>query len=102
MKKIGPLFASLLLVLLCIPAMAQEAALSGSVQDATGAVLPGASVKLTSRAQGTVREQLTNEAGVYQFTFLPPGVYDLEIAMQGFKTLKRTDLVLAVAQNARL
>ncbi len=101
MFKRGLYLASLLFVV-SIPVLAQEAALSGSVQDATGAVLPGASMKLTNKAQGTVREQLTNEAGVYQFTFLPPGSYDLEISMQGFKTLKRADLLLAVAQNARV
>lgn len=91
-----------LLMLLASPVWAQQAALSGTVQDATGAVLPGASLKLISKAQGTVREQLTNEAGAYAFTFLPPGVYDLEISMAGFKTLTRTDLTLAVAQNARM
>src|SRR5262245_26246133 len=82
---------------------AQEAAaVSGSVKDSTGAVLPGATLKLTSKSQGIVRQQFTNEAGVYQFTFLPPGTYDIEISMQGFKTLTRTDLTLTVAQNARL
>src|ERR1051326_2975928 len=65
------------------PAWAQQATLSGTVQDTTGAVLPGASLKLTSKAQGTVRDILTNESGVYQFPFLPPGVYDLEITMPG-------------------
>ena len=70
-------------------AWAQQAALSGTVQDTTGAVLPGASVKLTSKAQGTVRDIITNEAGVYQFSFLPPGVYDLEISLPGFRTLTR-------------
>jgi len=80
----------------------QEAAISGTVQDATGAVLPGVTVKITSKSQGTVRQQVTNEAGVYQFTFLPPGVYDMEVSLPGFKTLTRTDLTLAVAQNARM
>src|SRR5215470_12586922 len=84
-------------------AWAQEAAaLSGAVQDSTGAVLPGVTVKLTSKAQGTVRQQVTNEAGVYQFTFIPPGVYDIEVSLPGFKAFTRTDLTLAVAQNARL
>jgi hypothetical protein len=80
----------------------QAAALSGAVQDSTGAVLPGVTVKLTSKAQGIVRQQVTNESGVYQFTFVAPGVYDIEVTLPGFKTLSRTDLTLAVAQNARL
>ncbi|MBI4472249.1 MAG: carboxypeptidase regulatory-like domain-containing protein [Acidobacteria bacterium] len=93
---------AVVLMFSAIPASAQDGAVSGTVQDATGAVLPGVSVKLTSKAQGTVRQQVTNEAGVYQFTFLPPGIYDLEVSLPGFKTLTRTDFTLAVAQKARL
>ena len=93
---------ALSLVLIGSPAWAQDAALSGTVKDTTDAVLPGVNVQLTSKAQGTVREQLTNEAGAYKFSFLPPGAYDLEISLPGFKTLRRADLTLAVAQNARL
>ncbi len=92
----------LVLLLFTTTAWAQDAALSGNIQDSSGAVLPGVQVKLTGKSQGTVRQRLTNEAGVYQFPFLPPGVYDLEIAFQGFKTLTRTDINLAVAQNARM
>ena len=102
MKTIVCTLAIASLIFTASPAWAQQAALSGAVQDATGAVLPGVSLKLTNKAQGTVREQLTNEVGVYQFQFLPPGAYDLEVSIQGFKTLTRTDLILAVAQNARL
>ena len=79
-----------------------EAALSGTVQDTSGAVLPQATVKLTSHEQGTVRNADTNQAGVYQFSFLPPGTYDLDVSAAGFKTLTRTNLTLAAAQNARL
>ena len=55
--------------------------LSGNVLDATGAIIPGATVKLTSQGQGTVRTAQTNEAGLYQFSFLPAGVYDVEVAV---------------------
>ena len=79
-----------------------EAALSGTVTDTTGAVVPNATVKLTSHEQGTVRTVQTNQAGVYQFSFLPPGTYDLDVSANGFKTVNRTNETLAVAQNARL
>src|SRR5258707_1871628 len=78
-----------------------DSALSGTVYDTTGAILPGAAVKLTSKAQGTVRNVQSNESGVYQFSFLPPGIYSLEVSEPGFKTLTRTDIQLAVAQNLR-
>lgn len=92
------------LPLFLIPcALAQnEGAISGAVQDSSAAVLPSAAVKLTNHAQGTVRTVLTNQSGVYQFTFLPAGTYDLEVAAPGFKTRTEKDLTLAVAQNVRM
>ena len=79
-----------------------EASISGTVQDTSGAVLPNATVKLTSHEQGTVRTIQTNGAGVYQFSFLPPGTYDLEVSANGFKTLTRANETLAVAQDRRI
>src|ERR1051326_2209373 len=70
------------LVFVCFSAITlsaqNNASLSGTVQDTTGAIVPGATVKLTSHEQGTVRTYLSNEASVYQFSFLPAGVYDIE------------------------
>jgi hypothetical protein len=92
-----------LATLLSLPVFAQtDGALSGTVHDTSAAVLPQATVRLVSREQGTVRTVDTNQAGVYQFSFLPPGTYDLTVSASGFKTLSRTNFVLAVAQNARL
>jgi hypothetical protein len=79
-----------------------DAAISGTVQDSSGASIPRAAVKLQSHEQGTIRNAESNQAGVYQFSFLPSGTYDLEVSGPGFKTLTRTNIVLAVAQNLRL
>ncbi|HUA85556.1 MAG TPA: TonB-dependent receptor [Bryobacteraceae bacterium] len=79
-----------------------EGAISGTVHDSSGAVLPSATVKLTNHEQGTVRNAQTNAAGVYQFTFLPAGTYDLEISANGFKSQTQSNINLAVAQNMRL
>jgi hypothetical protein len=99
-KRIIGLVAFLLVSV--IGAFAQNnASLSGAVQDSTGAIVPGSSVKLTSHEQGTVRTYTSNEAGVYQFSFLPAGTYDIEVSMNGFKTLLQKDITLAVAQNMR-
>jgi hypothetical protein len=100
MKFAKPYFAFIVLV----GALAwgqNDATLSGTVADSTGAVIPQAAVKLTSREQGTVRTAETNQSGVYQFSFLLPGSYNIEISANGFKTTTRTNLVLAAAQNAR-
>jgi len=93
----------LLLCFFCaLEALGQNnASLSGTVLDTTGAIVPGATVKLTSHEQGTVRTSQSNEAGVYQFSFLPAGVYDIDVTVPGFKTLVQKDVTLAVAQNVR-
>ena len=75
-----------------------NASLSGTVQDSSGAVLPNAAVKLTSHEQGTVRTTQTNSAGVYVFSFLLQGTYDLEVSAVGFKTTTRVNETLAVAE----
>src|SRR5258708_3351578 len=83
-------------------ALAQNtAALGGTVQDSTGAVIPRAAVKLTSHEQGTVRTGESNQTGLYSFSFLPRGVYDLEVTATGFRTLNDKNITLATAENVR-
>jgi Carboxypeptidase regulatory-like domain/TonB dependent receptor len=76
------------------------ATLSGAVTDATGAIVPGATVKLTSPEKGVSREMKTDADGHYSFTQLPPATYTLEVSDQGFKGYKQTGIVLDAAQSA--
>ncbi len=100
--RIHPVLLIIVLSVTALAANAQNnASISGSVLDTTGAIVPGVTVKLTSHEQGVVRNSLSNEAGVYQFSFLAAGVYDIEVAVPGFKTLLQKDITLAVAQNLR-
>ncbi len=99
MKLRVALFALLFLVPFAVAQ--DEGAVSGTVQDTSGSVIPSASVKLTSHAQGTVRTAQTNQSGVYNFSFLPAGAYDLEVSATGFRTQTRRDIILAAAQTAR-
>ena len=75
LRRVSMLPVVLVFLILVPSAWGQEAALSGTVRDSSGAVIAGAAVKITNQAQGTVRTARTNEAGVYQFSFLPPGKY---------------------------
>src|ERR1700688_2402312 len=69
-------------------AQALTGALVGTVKDEQGAVLPGATVRVTSPALiGGPTATTTNEKGQLRFPVLPPGPYRLDIAMQGFATL---------------
>src|SRR5450631_1205974 len=86
-NNIATLLVMLALVL-SIPqgASAQGSAsanLSGTVHDSTGAVVPDANVSLRDTQKGTERKSSTNDAGIYVFTSVPPGVYSLSVAKTG-------------------
>lgn len=84
------LFKSLLCIaMLALPvsAVAQTtASLDGLVSDPSGAVVPGAKVKATNVATQNVRITQTNEAGVFSFSGLPSGDYQIDIDAPGFHT----------------
>jgi outer membrane receptor protein involved in Fe transport len=96
----------LLLCVMAAAALAQSdvggATLNGTVSDATGAAIPGAKVTVTSPATGFTRNTQTNESGLYTFTRLPPGTYELTTDNQGFKTNRRTGLQLNVGAVATI
>ena len=56
--------------------------LNGRVTDSTGAVIAGASVKVTLLSTGAVREITTDNSGQYQFSQLAPGRYTLSVCCQ--------------------
>jgi Carboxypeptidase regulatory-like domain len=70
------------------------ATLTGTVQDASGGVIPGAQVKLTNEATQESRVEQTNGAGLYAFPSLVPGTYDIQASAKGFKTTTVTSIAL--------
>lgn len=77
------------------------ATFAGIVTDPSGAVLPGAEVRLINEGTSAVMEQLTGETGEFVMDFVPAGVYTLRIVMPGFKTYESRSIPLNSAQNAR-
>jgi outer membrane receptor protein involved in Fe transport len=76
--------------------------LIGTVRDQQGGVLPGASVRLTSPAlMGGAVEQQTNDRGQLRFPALSPGLYALEIALQGFSTHREAGIVIGPGATIR-
>ena len=61
-------------------------AVTGTVQDSTGAVLPNAQVELKSAAGVTVQSTTTDRAGTFRLESVPPGRYDLQVTFEGFET----------------
>ncbi|MBE0660232.1 MAG: TonB-dependent receptor [Bryobacteraceae bacterium] len=79
-------------------ALAQEArgTIVGRVVDASGSIVPNATVEVTNKAMGTKLTLTTTEAGLYQAPFLIPGIYRVEASLTGFKKYVRDDIELRV------
>ena len=73
-------------------AQATTATLVGTVTDTTGAALGHATVAITNESTGQTYTGQTNESGNYEFTLLPPGVYSIKVADQGFAGSETTEL----------
>ena len=92
-----------LALLLCLPFYGQTLGeIVGEVKDSTGAVVPGATVMATNLGTNASRTGTTNEAGLYAFPALVPGMYRVRVEMKGFKPVTRSDIELQVQQTARL
>src|SRR5215471_3734972 len=89
-----------LLLTLCFPVAGLyagvTASISGTVTDASGAAVVGATVTATNVDTGVVTTQTTNAQGYYSFQALPLGKYTIDVQQAGFKTLRRTDIILQV------
>jgi hypothetical protein len=84
------------LTLLISQANAQTttAALTGTVYDASGAVIPKANVMLTNEASGDLRRTVSNAEGYFTFAAVPPGSYTVKIEMDGFDTWEAKGVML--------
>jgi hypothetical protein len=81
----------------------QTSALTGTVKDSTGAVLPGVTVNVSSPQQiGGVQTSVSDSQGIYRFPALRPGVYEMETTLTGFRTVKRSDVVLALGTTTTI
>ena len=84
-----------LLAMAALPARAQitTGTVSGTVKDAQGGVVPGATVVLISETKGTKSTpNVTNSTGDYVFPNVTADTYTVEISMEGFKTLARKNV----------
>ena len=76
--------------------------ITGKVTDASGAVLPGVDVTLTSPAVMGARSTVADGEGGYRFGLLPPGVYAVKFALQGFGTVVREGVQISAGFTSTL
>jgi len=91
---------SLVAMLLLLPALAdaqiEQGRITGTVTDAQGAILPGATVTAKSPALMGTRSVVTESDGRYLFPALPSGTYTLTYELTGFRTIVREGIILRV------
>ena len=96
---VGRLIVLCALLALPVAAYAQEAVLSGTVTDSTGAVLPGVSVKAVHEASGNTFEAVTDQRGAYRMS-VRIGGYVITAQLSGFTTVTRRGVELLVGDTA--
>ena len=87
----------LIFCLACVSSKAQSTGtgtITGTITDASGAVVPGAQITATQTTTGVARATNTDAQGFYTLTFLPIGDYEITVSQAGFATLDRKGIVL--------
>jgi Carboxypeptidase regulatory-like domain len=91
---------------LCLHAGAQTqlgtGAISGTVRDASGAVVSGAQITIEQSGTGLIRRAKSNEAGEFLAPVLPTGTYSVRIAKAGFSTLEQDGIGVDVGGAANV
>src|SRR5262245_54667498 len=92
------------LCLFALSAIAQtdRGTLTGTVLDASGAVVPGVTVEAKNVGTGNVYQAGSSETGNFTLPQLPVGTYELTATLPGFKKFVRANLVVGLAQTVRV
>src|SRR5689334_22076681 len=83
-------------------AQSDRGTITGTILDPGNAVIPNATLKLTSTATGAIYETVSTGTGNYTLPSLPSGVYTLSVTAQGFNQYVQEGIQVQVAQTARV
>jgi hypothetical protein len=97
--RVLSLTLSLLIVCTVHAQIAGTGSIQGTVTDATGAVIPNATVTLTNASTRVTRTAATDSSGVYVFPNIEIGTYSVQVAGQGFQTFTNSGIVLEVGSS---
>lgn len=89
-------------VLLATGAQAQNATLTGTVADESGAMMPGVEITVKNTETGIARSTTSDAQGRWNIPSLNPGTYDITSTLTGFDTLVRQGVTLTVGQIVNL
>jgi len=89
------------LLFCCAYGQSNLATVTGVVTDTANAVMPGVTVTIRNVDTNIARKMQTNQVGLYTITNLPPGNYVLTAEAEGFRTYRKTGIILEVGQALR-
>lgn len=98
-SRSGTIAAGMIAALVLAAALAGQTntgELAGVVMDASGGVLPGATITATHAASGTIVTRVTDAEGRFFLPALRVGVWDLRVALEGFSPQTRTGILLEI------
>src|SRR5579872_2816693 len=85
-----------------LPGQNANGTISGTVADATGAVVPNATITLTDEATTAKRETKSNSAGFFHFAAVPPASYTLNIQAAGFRPWEEQKITIYQGNNVNI
>ena len=80
-------------------AQVDQARITGTVVDSSGALIPGAAIKVKNQKTGAEREAIANDSAAFFITGLSPSVYSMTVSSPGLSNAQYKDLNLAVGQE---
>jgi hypothetical protein len=83
-------------------AQIRSGTITGSVKDASGAVVPSASISLLNQETNITSDATSSESGQFTIPYLPAGVYTITVTAPGFVSYKQSGINLATAQTIRV
>ena len=95
-------FAAAALVVAPVHAQILYGSIVGTVTDAQGANVPGATVTIVSKETNLTRDTVTDGEGNYTLTNVLPGSYDVKISLTGFREAQRTGVPVSIGQISRI
>lgn len=83
-------------------AQSEQGRIVGTIADANGAVVPGASIAVTNQATGEMRTVVSKDDGTFVVVKLNPAKYTVSVTANNFETVKKADIDLLVGQQLNL
>ncbi len=102
MRVILTVLASLLFLSGAAFSQGNQGAITGSIADSAGALMPGVRIEARNTATNSLYQVVSSSTGTYTLAQLPPGTYQLFVSVPGFRPYTRTGISVLQAQIIRI